>query len=164
MRIVSKRCRRNGKQYRPRSECSSSSSLIWVYTVCLDLTVRKLRIITVLTLFQGRLGRLPTRLTCSKCIYFHQYLTTALLESVEGRQWPLSNFVINHNKSYVAWLKFKFLKLYVVSRVPFMNWCSGKCLLHCCCFFFFFKFPKPCNFNREKTNFGLIWLTKTIQS
>ena len=41
---VSKRCRRNGKQWRPWSDCSS---LIWVYTVCPDLFVRKLTIIKV---------------------------------------------------------------------------------------------------------------------
>ena len=34
-------------QSRPRSDCSSRSSLIWVCTVCSDLPVRKLRIITV---------------------------------------------------------------------------------------------------------------------
>ena len=34
----------NGKQCRPRSDdCSSWSSLIWVYTVCPGLSVRKLR-------------------------------------------------------------------------------------------------------------------------
>ena len=36
------------KQYRPWSDCSSRSSLIWVYTVCLDLPVRKLRIVMVM--------------------------------------------------------------------------------------------------------------------
>ena len=41
---VSKRYRLNGKQYRSWSDCSSS--LIWVNTVCLDLSVRKLWIIT----------------------------------------------------------------------------------------------------------------------
>ena len=41
---VSKRCGRNGKQCRPRSDCS----LIWVYSVCPDLSVRKLRTITVI--------------------------------------------------------------------------------------------------------------------
>ena len=35
--IESKRCRRNGKQCRPWSDCSSRSSLIWVCTVCPDL-------------------------------------------------------------------------------------------------------------------------------
>ena len=40
---MSKRCRWNGKQCRPCSDCS----LIWAYTVCPDLSVRKLRIITV---------------------------------------------------------------------------------------------------------------------
>ena len=43
----SKRCRRNGKQCRPWSDFSSRSSLIWVCTVCPDISVRKLRIITV---------------------------------------------------------------------------------------------------------------------
>ena len=42
-----KRCWRNGKQCRPWSDCSSRSCLIWVYTVCSDLSVRKLRNITV---------------------------------------------------------------------------------------------------------------------
>ena len=38
----SKRCRGNGKQCRPRSDCSSSrSSVIWVCTVCPGLSVRK---------------------------------------------------------------------------------------------------------------------------
>ena len=42
-----KRCRRNGKQCRPWSDCCSRSSLIWVCTVCLGISVWKLRIITV---------------------------------------------------------------------------------------------------------------------
>ena len=46
LRNVSKRCRRNGKQCKPWSDCSSST-LIRVYTVCLDLPVQKLRVITV---------------------------------------------------------------------------------------------------------------------
>ena len=41
------RCRRNGKQCRPWSDCSSRSSLIWVCTVFPGLSVRKLRIIMV---------------------------------------------------------------------------------------------------------------------
>ena len=40
--------RGNCKQGRPWSDCSSGSSLIWVYTVFPDLSVRKLRKITVL--------------------------------------------------------------------------------------------------------------------
>ena len=45
---MSKRCGRNDKQCRPWSDCSSSrSSLIWIYSVCPALSVRKLRIITV---------------------------------------------------------------------------------------------------------------------
>ena len=40
----SKRCRQNGKQCRPLSDCSSRS---WVYTVCPDLSVQKLRNLTV---------------------------------------------------------------------------------------------------------------------
>ena len=44
---VSKRCRGNCKHCRPWSDCSSRSSLIWVCTVCPDLSVWKLRIITV---------------------------------------------------------------------------------------------------------------------
>ena len=42
-----KRCKWNSKQWRPRSDCSSRSSLIWVCTVCPDLSVRKLWINTV---------------------------------------------------------------------------------------------------------------------
>ena len=35
------------------------------------------------------LGKLrPKRLTSSKCTSFHQYLTTALLESAVGGEWP----------------------------------------------------------------------------
>ena len=48
---MAKRCRRNGKQCRPWSDCSSRSSswssLIRVYTVWSDLPVQKLRIITL---------------------------------------------------------------------------------------------------------------------
>ena len=44
---ASKQCRRNGKQYRRSSDCSSWSSLIWVYTVCSVLSVRKFRNIAV---------------------------------------------------------------------------------------------------------------------
>ena len=35
----------NGKQWRPCSDCSSRSSLIWVCTACLDMFVWKLRFI-----------------------------------------------------------------------------------------------------------------------
>ena len=35
------------QQCRPWSDCSPRGSLIWVYTVCPDLPIRKLRIITV---------------------------------------------------------------------------------------------------------------------
>ena len=42
-----KRCSQNCKQCRPWSDCSSRSCLIWVCTVCPDLSVRKLRNITV---------------------------------------------------------------------------------------------------------------------
>ena len=45
-RNESKRCRWNCEQCRPWSDCSSRSSLIWVYTVCPGLPVWKLRIIT----------------------------------------------------------------------------------------------------------------------
>ena len=64
LRNVSKRCRRNSKQYRPRSDCSSRSSLIWVYIVCPGLSVPKLRIITVL----------PggwTDIVCLGCLHLH---------------------------------------------------------------------------------------------
>ena len=44
----SKRCRRNGKQCRAWSDCSSRISLIWVCTVCPGISVQKLRIITVI--------------------------------------------------------------------------------------------------------------------
>ena len=43
----SNRCRRIAKQCRSWSDCSCWSSLIWVYTVCSDLSVRKFRNITV---------------------------------------------------------------------------------------------------------------------
>ena len=46
---VSKTCRGNGKQCRAWSDCSSRSSLIWVHTVCSDLSVQKFRNITVST-------------------------------------------------------------------------------------------------------------------
>ena len=42
-RLKIRRC--NGKQWRPWSDCSSRSSLIWVCTVCLDMFVRKIRFI-----------------------------------------------------------------------------------------------------------------------
>ena len=44
---ASKRCKRNGKQYRPWSDWSSRSTLTWIYTVGSVLPVQKLRIITV---------------------------------------------------------------------------------------------------------------------
>ena len=37
----------NSKQWRPWSNCFSRRTLIWVCTVCLDLSVQKLRVITV---------------------------------------------------------------------------------------------------------------------
>ena len=48
---VSKRCRRNSKQCRPLSDCSLRISLIWVYTVCPDLSVRKLWFIMVYSIY-----------------------------------------------------------------------------------------------------------------
>ena len=42
-----KRCRQNNKQRRPWSDCSMRSSLIWVCTVCSDLSVPIFKIITV---------------------------------------------------------------------------------------------------------------------
>ena len=45
-RDESKRCRQNDEHCKPWSECSRST-LIWLYTVCPDLYVRKLRIIMV---------------------------------------------------------------------------------------------------------------------
>ena len=64
-RKLSKRCRWNGKQCRPWSDCSSRSSLIWVYTVCQGFFVRKLRIITVIELLVQTywIGDLIWRLT-----------------------------------------------------------------------------------------------------
>ena len=43
----SKTCRRNCKQCRPWSDCSCRSSLTYVYTDCQDMSIQKLRIITV---------------------------------------------------------------------------------------------------------------------
>ena len=40
---VSKRCRQNGKQSGPWSDCSSRSSLIRIHTVCPGLSVQKFR-------------------------------------------------------------------------------------------------------------------------
>ena len=42
-----KRCKQNNKQRRPWSDCSLRSSLIWVCTVCSDLSVPIFKIITV---------------------------------------------------------------------------------------------------------------------
>ena len=42
-----KRCKQNDKQRRPWSDCSMRSSLIWVCTVCSDLSVPIFKIITV---------------------------------------------------------------------------------------------------------------------
>ena len=44
---ASKWCRQNCKQCRPWSDCSCRSCLIWVYTVCSDLSVQKFRNITI---------------------------------------------------------------------------------------------------------------------
>ena len=44
---LSQRCKWNSKHWRPWSDCSSRSSLLWVCNVCTDWSVRKFRIITV---------------------------------------------------------------------------------------------------------------------
>ena len=49
-------------------------------------------------LFLGRL-RPPKRLTSTKCPYFHQLLTTALRDSVEGGYSHRKDFIINFYKS-----------------------------------------------------------------
>ena len=43
-------CRRSGRGCRAWSECSSRSRLIWVYTVCTHLCVRRLRVVVVIGL------------------------------------------------------------------------------------------------------------------
>ena len=48
---ASKRCRWNGQQCRLWSHCSFRNSLIWVYIVCTDLSVRKLWNILVPIIF-----------------------------------------------------------------------------------------------------------------
>ena len=57
---------------------SSRSSLIRVYTVCPGLSVRKLRIIRVRTLFLGRL-RPPQRLTGTKCTHGWERMAIEIL-------------------------------------------------------------------------------------
>ena len=54
--IVFKRCRQNNKQRRPWSDCSMRSSLIWVCTVCSDLSV---------PIFKNYYGILCTDISCS---------------------------------------------------------------------------------------------------
>ena len=49
-----KKCWRNGKQGNPWSDCSSRSSLIWVYSVRLDLLVQKLGSLWYSFLFSER--------------------------------------------------------------------------------------------------------------
>ena len=54
--ILSKRCKLNSKQWRPLSDCSFRSSLIWVCTVPQDLSVGKLRITMVYYTFISNLN------------------------------------------------------------------------------------------------------------
>ena len=68
----SKRCRRNGKQCRPWSVCSFRSSLIWVCTVCLGISVQKLRIITVFSPRRGTATNHEYRLGYATICYTHQ--------------------------------------------------------------------------------------------
>ena len=82
-----KRCRWNSKQCRPLSDSSFCTlslrrSLIWVCTVCSDLFVQKLRIITVL--LSNYRGELKETNVChnlsigDSVSYFHFYIKTVL--------------------------------------------------------------------------------------
>ena len=51
------------------------------------IKVMSSRLVNLLTLFLGRL-RPPESLSSTKCTYFRQYVTNALLESAVGREWP----------------------------------------------------------------------------
>ena len=73
-RILSKWCKWNSNQWRPWSDCSwRRSSLIWVCTVCPDLSIRKLRVITVFS--WG--GSNPGSTFWSSCL-LHSHFTSAL--------------------------------------------------------------------------------------
>ena len=104
--ICPKRADRMEKQCRPRSDCSSRSSsssslilvypLIWVYTVCPDLTVRKLRIITV---------------TRSAYIYF-------LHSKAQNRERWGNLARISHRIYFQSWAFDLFIDWVVVIRSP----------------------------------------------
>ena len=89
----SKRCRLNGKQYRPWLECSSRSSLVWIHIVCPDVSIQKLRFITVIVFltFQGLMiqGTLPNWPT-------EWYRTDASWKLL--RQWRSAD-----NRAFVHW-------------------------------------------------------------
>ena len=70
-RVLCPNNRQNGKPCRPWSDCSSRSSLIWVYTVYLDLSVGKLMTIAEPTNFLNyKIGYLsgPTNLISFKLV------------------------------------------------------------------------------------------------
>ena len=105
---ASKRSWRNCEQCRPWSDCSSRSSLIWVCTVWLDLSVGKLRIITVVFLFSQQKPKSVYALK-KMCLY----------DVVELSVWW------NQNKLYFFQTNFRIKKtnLWFSAFVLAVYWC-----------------------------------------
>ena len=90
---VSKRCRWNGKQCSPWSDCSFRSSLIWVCTVCSDLSVRNLRMILTICLraatsSQSRALNHLCFFTSSAPFYKYTKMSHIMRKLVFGCTWP----------------------------------------------------------------------------
>ena len=71
-------CDLSGKQCRSRSDCSIRSSLIWVCTVCSDLSVSLLRMITT----YSRTSMAQTLMACLSWL-FHPLAQNAIAADLE---------------------------------------------------------------------------------
>ena len=100
---ASKRCRQNysGKQYRPWSDCSFWSSLIWVYAVCPALSIQKLWIAMELleTCWSAYLGR--------KCT--QSWSLNLQLQQIQTSIWQdLRKFCLHISKAFQRHFSFYF--------------------------------------------------------
>ena len=147
---MSKRWRWNGKQCRSWSDCSLWSCLIWVFTVCPDMSIQKLRIITILFTFNFSL------LCCFPWLAPIQWFL--LLH--ESAVWfaVYENMVWCQNILYAAWWRPGQCTL---GTGKWVYYHSGKVLFHWCILnfweqFLFITFSKEENFT--KINDGKVYI------
>ena len=125
-----KRCRRNGKQRRPRSDCSSRSSLIWVYTVCPGISVRKLGIITATYILKAiKFESIHACSLWSTNIFFSIKPTVlkTLWDPLVNQHWTRNIFTLCHRCCGLNVTKVKKVLIYIIRATSWQNQQNGMC-------------------------------------